>query len=69
MKDAASQSTTSKDDKIVLHCKGGVRSLIASSLLKKLGFKHVSSVDKGIDGLMAKNVKTVPLAKEPISKI
>lgn len=69
VKKAAELSTCNKDEKIMMHCKAGVRSLITSSLLQKLGFKNVSTIDKGIDGLIAKKVNVVPLSKSPITSI
>lgn len=37
-----------KTDEIVLHCKGGVRSMKAAMVLKELGFKNVLSMKGGI---------------------
>ncbi len=34
---------------IAVHCKGGYRSMIASSLLQRAGFKHVANVIGGFD--------------------
>jgi len=40
-----------KQDKIYIHCAGGYRSMIASSILQKHGFEHVINIRKGIKGL------------------
>jgi len=37
------------DAPIAVHCKGGYRSMIASSLLQRVGFKHVINVIGGFD--------------------
>jgi glyoxylase-like metal-dependent hydrolase (beta-lactamase superfamily II) len=37
------------DVPIAVHCKGGYRSMIASSLLQRAGFKHVTNVVGGFD--------------------
>ena len=37
------------DAAIAVHCKGGYRSMIASSLLQRAGFKHVINVTGGFD--------------------
>ena len=37
------------DIPIAVHCKGGYRSMIATSLLQRAGFKHVTNVTGGFD--------------------
>lgn len=39
-----------KDRKLIVHCQSGVRSPIAVSLLRKLGFQNVANVTEGFDG-------------------
>ncbi len=39
-----------KDQRLMVHCQGGVRSTVAVSLLKKMGFKNVTNVIEGYDG-------------------
>ena len=69
VKSAAEKSVCNKEDEIVVQCKIGLRSMIAASLLTKMGFTHVRSVDNGIVGLLAKNVKTVPNSKTAIKSL
>jgi len=38
-----------QDAPIAVHCKGGYRSMIASSLLQRAGFKHVINLVGGFD--------------------
>jgi rhodanese-related sulfurtransferase/glyoxylase-like metal-dependent hydrolase (beta-lactamase superfamily II) len=38
-----------RDTPIAVHCKGGYRSMIASSLLQRAGFRHVTNVVGGFD--------------------
>src|ERR1700722_6978227 len=38
-----------RDTPIAVHCKGGYRSMIACSLLRRAGFKHVTNVVGGFD--------------------
>jgi len=38
-----------RDVPLAVHCKGGYRSMIASSLLERAGFKHVLNVSGGFD--------------------
>jgi rhodanese-related sulfurtransferase len=38
-----------RDAPIAVHCKGGYRSMIASSLLQRAGFRHVTNVVGGFD--------------------
>lgn len=42
-----------KDGHLLVHCQGGVRSPIAVSLLRNLGFTNVSNVTDGFDGYLA----------------
>ncbi|MEQ9188792.1 MAG: rhodanese-like domain-containing protein [Cryomorphaceae bacterium] len=48
-----------KDQPYVIHCKGGYRSVIAWSILASKGFKHLTDVKKGFDGLKAAGVPYV----------
>ena len=47
------------DAPIAVHCKGGYRSMIASSLLQRAGFKHVINVTGGFDAWQQANLPTV----------
>lgn len=42
--------TTDKDKKLVLYCAGGVRSVLAGWMLKKMGFRDVISLAGGYNG-------------------
>ena len=47
------------DVAIAVHCKGGYRSMIASSLLQRAGFKHVVNVVGGFDAWQEKKLRVV----------
>jgi rhodanese-related sulfurtransferase len=47
------------DAPIAVHCKGGYRSIIASSLLQRAGFKHVINVIGGMDAWQQAKLPTV----------
>jgi hydroxyacylglutathione hydrolase len=47
------------DATIAVHCKGGYRSMIASSLLQRAGFKHVINVTGGFDAWQQAKLPTV----------
>jgi hydroxyacylglutathione hydrolase len=47
------------DAPIAIHCKSGYRSIIASSLLQRAGFKHVIDVSGGIDAWLQAKLPTV----------
>ena len=47
------------DAPIAVHCKGGYRSMIASSLLQRAGFKHVINVIGGFDAWQQAQLPTV----------
>jgi rhodanese-related sulfurtransferase len=44
---------------IAVHCKGGYRSMIASSLLQRAGFKHIINVVGGFDAWQQAKLPTV----------
>ena len=48
-----------KDKPYVIHCKGGYRSVIAWSILASKGFKNITDIKKGFDGLKAAGVSYV----------
>jgi hydroxyacylglutathione hydrolase len=52
-------SEIDKDTPYVIHCAGGYRSMIACSLMKQHGFKHVINVYGGFGALQQCGVKTV----------
>ncbi|PYX45912.1 MAG: MBL fold metallo-hydrolase [Acidobacteria bacterium] len=47
------------DAPIAVHCKGGYRSMIASSLLQRAGFKHVMNMTGGFDAWQQAKLPTV----------
>jgi len=47
------------DAPLAVHCKGGYRSMIASSLLQRAGFKHVINVCGGFDAWQAAKLPSV----------
>lgn len=47
---ADSQLTAHKDDRIIVYCASGVRSLIGGYFLKQLGYSDVASLARGIQG-------------------
>ncbi len=47
------------DAPVAVHCKGGYRSLIASSLLQRAGFKNVINIIGGIDAWQQADLPTV----------
>lgn len=47
------------DAPVAVHCKGGYRSMIATSLLQRAGFKHVINVTGGIDAWQQAQLPTV----------
>lgn len=55
-----------KSNKTFVHCKGGYRSVIASSILKLNGFENVVNVLGGFDAIQKTNVKVVSEIAEPI---
>jgi hydroxyacylglutathione hydrolase len=50
---------------IAVHCKGGYRSMIASSLLQRAGFKHVINVTGGLDAWQQAKLPT--LSAKPVA--
>lgn len=46
---ADSQLTSHKDDRIIVYCATGVRSMIGSYYLKQLGYSNVASLAGGMD--------------------
>jgi hydroxyacylglutathione hydrolase len=47
------------DAPIAVHCKGGYRSMIASSLLQRAGFRNVINVIGGFDAWQQANLPSV----------
>ena len=39
-----------KDEKVIIYCRSGKRSIYAAHLLEEYGFKHLYNLDKGIIG-------------------
>ena len=55
------------DAPIAVHCKGGYRSMIASSLLQRAGFKHVINVTGGFDAWQQAKLPTV--SAKPVASL
>ena len=57
---AAAQSpvASNPDQRIVVHCAKGARSLLAAESLKKLGYSNVSSMSGGFDDWTAQGLPT-----------
>jgi rhodanese-related sulfurtransferase len=53
----------SRDAPIAVHCKSGYRSMIASSLLRRAGYEHVTNVIGGFDAWQATKL---PVVTEPV---
>ena len=53
------------DVPIAVHCKSGYRSMIASSLLQRAGFKHIFNVVGGFDAWQEANLPSV--SAKPVS--
>jgi rhodanese-related sulfurtransferase len=53
-----------RDAHIAVHCKSGYRSMIASSLLQRAGFKHVTNVVGGFDAWQQANLPS--LSAKPV---
>jgi rhodanese-related sulfurtransferase len=51
------------DTPLAVHCKGGYRSMIASSLLRRAGFKHVQNVVGGFDAWEEAKLPSVTAVK------
>jgi len=51
------------DAPIAVHCKSGYRSMIASSLLQRGGFRHVINVIGGLDAWQQSNLPTVSVKR------
>lgn len=51
------------DTPLAVHCKSGYRSMVASSLLQRAGFKHVQNVVGGFDAWEQAKLPAVPAAK------
>lgn len=62
-------NSSNKDKKFYMHCKGGGRSLLATSIAERMGFSHVTNIAGGIDQLKAKNVHVAPLAQDAETEI
>src|SRR5580692_5250159 len=48
-----------REEPLAVHCKGGYRSIIASSLLERAGFQNVFNVTGGFDAWLAANLPIV----------
>lgn len=52
-------SELSKDENYLIHCAGGYRSVIASSILKKNGYHNITNIRKGYNALSKEDVPIV----------
>jgi rhodanese-related sulfurtransferase len=50
---AARTGELNRDKLVVVHCKGGYRSSIASSLLRRAGFRDIANLTGGFDAWKA----------------
>ena len=53
------------DAALAIHCKSGYRSMIASSLLQRAGFRHVLNVSGGFDGWL--QAKLPSISSKPVA--
>jgi hydroxyacylglutathione hydrolase len=53
------------DAALAIHCKSGYRSMIASSLLQRAGFRHVLNVSGGFDGWL--QAKLPSISAKPVA--
>lgn len=65
IKEAAASSQDAKTAKFHVHCKGGVRSTLACSLLQRYGFTDVHNVAGGSDQMKSKGVEFAPMTQQP----
>ena len=56
------QNNLSKDKEYHIHCAGGYRSMIAASLLKRLGYSNIIDVAGGFAAIEKTDIKTVSKA-------
>ncbi len=56
MRDPVSMATLGENDNLYVHCGGGYRSVIASSLLKRQGFHNLRNVTGGMEKIKATGV-------------
>ena len=52
-----------REEKILIHCAGGYRSMIAASILKKNNFKTIYNIKNGIDNII-KNYQNSPFIEQ-----
>ena len=63
MNDPASMANLRDDDNLYVHCAGGYRSVIASSLLKRQGIHNLRNVKGGLDAIREEEDK-IKIVKE-----
>lgn len=63
------QATEDKNKKIIVHCRGGGRSLMAVSVLERLGFTNVTNVPGGLEMMKSKGVEVGPKSQEVVTSI
>jgi len=56
------QNNLSKDKEYYIHCAGGYRSMIAASLLKRLGYVNLIDVSGGFNAISNTNIKMISTA-------
>jgi len=59
LKEEVETSIPEKDAPVVVYCAGGIRSLAAAKMLSGMGYRHVFSMAKGIDGWKAAGYEIV----------
>jgi rhodanese-related sulfurtransferase len=62
MTDPGSMANIDENDNLYLHCQGGYRSIIASSLLKRQGIHNFRNITGGWNKI--KEEKRIEIAKE-----
>lgn len=58
-----------KHKKFYMHCKTGGRSLLATSIASRMGFKDVTNIAGGFDQIKSVNVNTSPPSKDPVATL
>jgi hydroxyacylglutathione hydrolase len=58
-----------KNTEYYVHCKGGYRSLIAASILKKFGYEKLVNIADGFDGMLEKTKLPMTEVQEQITEL
>lgn len=60
---------TEKNQKIVFHCRSGIRSLLATSIAERMGFSDVANLAGGMSKIKSTGVPTGPINQAPASHL